>query len=270
MRSAPGPFAQLLRLRPGWYVLAALVVYASVATLQWRAAAAELRDVRREAVDAPIAPGPAAAPTAAATPGQPTAAAAPSPASAAAPESGLWFPIPGARVPVDDDHLPGASRAYRSGVAEGFTFRAESSGVPIAYGTPVVAAGSGEVVRVDAGYVEVAPAEWEALLQRVAGGADDVDLDRLRGRQVWIRLDDGRVLRYGHLASVRAGLAVGQRVGRGRVIGTVGNSGTPDGVAGRVSGARLHFEIRDGDAYFGAGLDPDDVRIAASSLFTGP
>jgi peptidoglycan LD-endopeptidase LytH len=254
MRSALAPLAPLTRLRPGWYLLAALVVYALVVTVQWRAAAAELRDVRMTEAGA-----------ASAEPVERTAS-----TRAPAAETGLWFPVPGARIPSDDDHLPGAARDYRAGVAEGFTFRPESSGVPIVHGTPVIAAGSGEVIRVDTGYVEPSPAEWEALLARVEGGADDADLDLLRGRQVWLRLDDGRVLRYGHLASIRSGLSVGQSVARGRVIGTVGNSGTPDGVAGRPGNARLHFELRDGDSYFGAGLDPDEVRLAATSLFTGP
>lgn len=254
MRRAMAP---LTRLRPGWYVLAALLLYALVVTVQWRAAAAELRDARIGEAGAE--------PAEAALPEAPGRVAAASPA-----ETGLWFPVPGARLPTDDDHLPGAPRAYRSGVAEGFTFWPESSGVPIVHGTPVIAAGSGEVVRVDAGYVEHTAAEWDALVERVAGGASEDDLDALRGRQVWIRLDDGRVLRYGHLASVRSGLTVGQRVVRGRVIGTVGNSGTPDGVAGRTTNARLHFEIRVGDEYVGAGLAPDEVRLASSALFTGP
>lgn len=255
MRPAQGPVAPPQRVKPGWYVLAALTLYAAVATLQWRAAAAELREVRIDEAGLAAADLPPAPPLSAAT---------------SATESGLWFPIPGARVPSDDDHLPGAARAYRSGVAEGFSFWAESSGVPIVYGTPVIAAGSGEVIRADLAYVELSDSEWQALLARVAGGADPSDLDALRGRQVWIRLDDGRVLRYGHLASVRSGLSVGQRVARGRVIGTVGNSGTPDAVAQRTNNARLHFEVREADAYFGVGLPPDEVRLAASSLFTGP
>ena len=254
MRRALAPLAPLTRLRPGWYLLAALVVYALVATVQWRTAAAALRDARM--IEAGAASGEGAAPAA--------------PARSSAVESGLWFPVPGARIPNDDDHLPGAERAYRAGVAEGFTFWPESSGVPIVHGTPVIAAGSGEVIRADTGYAEPSPAEWEALLTRVDGGADDTDLDLLRGRQVWLRLDDGRVLRYGHRASVRSGLTVGQRVQRGRVIGTIGNSGTPDGVAGRSGNARLHFELRVDGSYFGAGLAPDEVRLAATSLFTGP
>ena len=280
MRPAPRS-----RLRPGWYLLAALLVYAFIATLQWRAAAAELREVRMQEAGAEATlPGAGADATArlgdAALEGQhasraetvrdPVTEARPS-ASGTNAAGGLWFPIAGARLPDDDDHLPGAPRPYRAGVAEGFSFWQASNNVPIAYGTAVVAAAAGEVIRADHGYVELEAASWEALLARVADGASDEDLDRLRGRQVWLRLDDGRVLRYGHLASVRSGLAVGQHVSRGWVIGRVGNSGTPDAVAGRTSNARLHFEVRaDDDAYFGDGLSPDEVRLAATSLFTGP
>ena len=255
MRPAPHT-----RLRPGWYLLAALLVYALVATLQWRAAAAELREVRmqeagvettRSGTDA----GAEAAPAAVQRGGE---------------IAGLWFPIAGAHLPEDDDHLPGAPRPYRAGETEGFSFWQASNNVPITYGTAAVAAAAGEVIRADHGYVELDTGAWEALLARVADGASDEDLDRLRGRQVWLRLDDGRVLRYGHLASVRSGLAVGQRVSRGWVIGRVGNSGTPDAVAGRTINARLHFEVRDDDGYFGHDLSPDEVRLAAASLFTGP
>jgi murein DD-endopeptidase MepM/ murein hydrolase activator NlpD len=178
--------------------------------------------------------------------------------------------VPGARIPTEDDHLPGAPRAYRAGTSEGFVFWPESSGAFIEHGTPVIAAGPGRIVRVDDPYTELDEEAWEALLADVADGATEAELDRLRGRQVWIELDDGRVARYGHLADVRAGLAVGQRVGRGRVIGFVGNSGTLDGVLGRTSNARLHFELREGDGFVGADLDPDGVRLLASSLFTGP
>jgi peptidoglycan LD-endopeptidase LytH len=245
------------RIKPGWYVLAALLLYAVVATAQWRVAATALREARlqatavvTESVAAPVAPAREATPAAA--------------------SSGLWFPIPGARVPDDDAHLPNAERAYRSGVAQGFSFWAESSGVPIVHGTPVIAAGDGVVVRADQSYAELGRTEWDDLLVRVAQGADDRDLDLLRGRQVWIRLDDGRVVRYGHLAGVRSGVAVGARVARGRVIGTVGNSGTPDAVAGRTTNARLHFEVWDADAYVGQALPADEVRLAAAALFVGP
>ena len=269
----PGP-------KLGWYLLMALVVYAIVVSVSWRGAVADLREARL------LLAGGAEPPAAVAIEGF-AAVAAPDPAAAAstargaAPaggalaaelesDVGLWLPIPGARMPADDAHLPGAPRAYRAGASEGFVFWPDGAGVPVAHGTPVIASASGEVVRVDEPYAELDETTWESLIVSVADGADERELDALRGRQVWIRLDDGRVLRYGHLSGVRPGLTVGQRVARGRVIGYVGNSGTLDGVVGRISNVRLHFEIRDGDGFAGQGLDPDGVRLLAASLFTGP
>ncbi len=249
------------RLKPGWYLLVALLVYAVVASIGWRSDVVELRQLRLD-----VAGAEAAAPA----PAAPDAAASAAPPPPMAGDVGLWLPVPGARIPSDDDHLPGAQRGYRAGTSEGFVFWPESSGAFIGHGTPVIATGPGRIVRVDDAYTELDEEAWETLLADVADGATEAELDRLRGRQVWIELDDGRVARYGHLADVRAGLAVGQRVGRGRVIGFVGNSGTLDGVLGRTSNARLHFELREGDGYVGTGLDPDGVRLLASSLFTGP
>ena len=249
----------LSRLKPGWYVLIALLLYAVVASVGWRRDVVALRELRLDlaGVEATAAPAALDASEAAVPPPMPG-------------DVGLWLPVPGARIPSEDDHLPGAPRAYRAGISEGFVFWPESSGAFIGYGTPVIATGPGQVVRVDEPYAELDQEAWETLLADVADGATERELDRLRGRQVWIELDDGRVARYGHLAAVRAGLTVGQRVGRGRVIGFVGNSGTLDGVLGRTSNARLHFELREGDGYVGADLDPEGVRLLASSLFTGP
>ncbi|MDF1522762.1 MAG: M23 family metallopeptidase [Trueperaceae bacterium] len=258
------------RLKPGWYVLILLLLYALVTTGGWRRDVVALRELRLEVASGAV---PVAAAGVAAAPGDaellaPASVATPSTPLAA--DTGLWFPVPGARVPTDDDHLPGAERAYRSGVSEGFVFWPESAGRFIVFGTPVIAVGDGRVVRVDEPYAELDRDGWDTLLEDVADGATDAELDRLRGRQVWLELGDGRVVRYGHLSGVRAGLDEGQRVARGRVIGYVGNSGTLDGVLGRTGNPRLHFEIRDGDGFVGAGLDPDGVRLLASSLFTGP
>lgn len=249
------------RLKPGWYVLIALFLYAVVASVGWRRDVVALRALRLEVAGMEVPVGAPAGSDAVA------AATAPPPMAG---DVGLWLPVPGARIPTDDDHLPGAPRAYRAGTSEGFVFWPESSGAFLGYGIPAIASGAGRVVRVDEPYTELDQEAWDALLADVADGASEAQLDRLRGRQVWIELDDGRVARYGHLAGVRAGLAVGQRVGRGRVIGYLGNSGTLDGVLGRTSNARLQFELREGDTYVGAGLDPDGVRLLASSLFTGP
>lgn len=248
--------AALARLKPGWYLLIALLVYAVVVSVLLARASG-----RAQAAEA----------LAAAASSEAAAREASDPLPSAA-SPGLWFPIPGARLPASDDNLPGAPRAYRHGVSQGFDFYDGDAGVPVSYGTPVVAAADGQVVRADLGYTEMDPRAWEVLMTDVADtGADEEQLDKLRGRQVWIRTADGTVLRYGHLAGVRSGLRVGTPVFRGQVIGYVGNSGTDRAVAGSAEGARLRFEIwtEDGE-FFGAGMDATDVRLQAATLFTGP
>ena len=61
------------------------------------------------------------------------------------------------------------------------------------------------------------------------------------GYMVDVRCDDGRLARYGHLASPApvGASAVGDRVARGQVIGLMGNTGYS-------SGPHLHLEIREG------------------------
>lgn len=240
------------RLKPGWYLLAALLIYAVVISVVLARSNGALRETRAALDAAESAPTPPPEP------------------AVIVPEEGLWFPIPGATLPEDDAHLPGAVRAYRSGVSEGFDFYDGGAGVPIGYGTPVIAAASGTVERVDGRYTELGSDAWRALLEAVAEGASEEQLDQLRGRQVWIRADDGTLLRYAHLSDVRRNLSAGQRVVRGQVVGFVGNSGTDDGVAGTTRGARLHFEVWRDDAFFGDGLAAEELRAAAASLFTGP
>jgi murein DD-endopeptidase MepM/ murein hydrolase activator NlpD len=247
--------AALRRVKPGWIVLLVVVVYAVVVTAVARDARAEARELRLQlAVAAP----PAAAAQDAADPEPPVA------------RDGLWFPVPGAGLPTDDAYLPGAPRAYRDGVSQGFAFYGDDVGVPIVLGTPVVAATDATVVRLDAAYREPTEAEWEALLGDVADGADEDQLDRLRGRQVWLEDDQGRTYRYAHLASIEPDLRVGQRVARGQVIARAGNSGTDDGVQGGRGGVRLHFEIWEDGAFLGDGLEPAAVRAEAAARFVGP
>lgn len=277
------------RIRPGWYLLAAITLYAVVVTVVLvtrppRDAAPGEDSSATAAMTGSEAGGGAASGSAAAgsadggapasdgsvTSASVDVATGDDPASGAA--AGLWFPIPGAGLPSSDDHLPGAPRAYRNGVSQGFDFHDGDAGVPISYGTPVIAAASGNVVRADTAYVEMDQRAWDVLLADVAaGGADEDQLDRLRGRQLWIRTSGGTVLRYGHLAGVRDGIRVGSSVYRGQVIGYAGNSGTDVGVAGRTDGVRLRFEIwPSDDAFFGEDLEPTQVRLQAASLFSGP
>ena len=239
-------------IKPGWYVLAAVTVYAAVATV--------LLLTRPPQPSAPPAAG--AAPTAPEPAGRAETAYGP---------EGLWFPVPGARLPRSDANLPGAPRPYRNGVSQGFDFVDGDLDVPLPYGAAVIAAAPAQVIRADTGYVELSPESWERLLEDVADGASEEELDRLRGRQVWLQTADGTVLRYGHLSRVAGGVSVGRSVYRGQVVGYVGNSGTDAGVAGGEDRPRLRFEVwPEEGAYFGAGLTPEQVRLEAASRFVGP
>lgn len=240
------------RVKPGWILLVILMAYGVVTTVLLQRINVEVRQLR----------------VAEAT----SAAAAPVPETTAAPaQNGLWFPLPGASLPTADEHLPGAERPYRNGVSQGFDFYDDEAGIPVPYGAPVIASASGVLARVDNVYNEMDPTNFETMLADVAeSGATEEQLDRLRGRQVWLRTDDGRTLRYAHLSAIRPGLASGQTVYRGQVLARVGNSGTDAGVAGTERAARLHFEIWDDGGFFGEGLAPEAVRVEAASLFTGP
>lgn len=163
---------------------------------------------------------------------------------------GLLIPIEGVEIPTAPELLPNSPREYRAGWHEGVDFPADR-------GTPVRAATSGTVVRVDRDLADWDPAALDAALEAaiVLGYTPDETLDHIRGRQVWI--DHGRhvVTRYAHLDTV-ADLRVGESVTRGQVIGTVGSSGFEEG------GPHLHFEVRVGDDYLGDWLEGDElVRI---------
>ena len=91
-------------------------------------------------------------------------------------------------------------------------------------GTPVLAAGDGEVI--DSG---------------VRSGF---------GRHIEIRHAEGFVTTYSHLDRIGAGITAGKRVQRGDVIGTLGQSGL-------ATGPHLHFEFKLNGVY----VDPLAIRI---------
>ena len=259
-------------VKPGWIVLLAAVVYAIVMTFVARDARMEVRELR---LQAEVAAGEAR--TSGAGEGDPAAsnlapgaARAETPAGAGVDRPGLWYPVPGAVLPANDAHLPGAARPYRAGESQGFDFYGDDVGVPIELGTPVIAVTDAIVTRIDAAYREPDEQAWNDLLGAVADGATEEELDRLRGRQVWLEDDEGRTYRYAHLSSVEPDLRVGERVARGAVIARAGNSGTDDGVQGSDGGVRVHFEIWEDGSFFGDGLEPAAVRADAAARFVGP
>ena len=165
------------------------------------------------------------------------------------------LPIEGGEVPDDPELLPGAPRDYRGGIHEGIDF-------PAPVGTPVLAAASGTVTRVDVSFLDWTREQQDiALYEAVTlGYTPAATLDRIRGRQVWIDHGKGLVTRYAHLSAVEP-LVVGQKIDAGALIGEVGSSGYPQG------GPHLHFEVRVGDDFFGNGLSGDVLVRAISRLF---
>jgi len=165
------------------------------------------------------------------------------------------LPIEGVDIPNDPELLPGAARDYRAGVHEGIDF-------PAPIGTPVLAAASGTVTRVDVSFLDWTREQQDiALYEAVTlGYTPAATLDRIRGRQVWIDHGKGLVTRYAHLSAVEA-LVVGQKIDAGAVIGQVGSSGYPQG------GPHLHFEAWVGDDFFGDGLSDGALVRAISRLF---
>jgi peptidoglycan LD-endopeptidase LytH len=225
-------------IKPGWYVIIIGTLYALLVTILLIGARGQLSAAQQrvKALEAKVAPS-----------------------------SALTWPILGASIPRSDDNLPNAVRTYRKGVSQGFTFQNGDAGIPMAFGTPVVAAGDGQVVRVDLDYKELSSRDYAKLLEAVKSGASENDLNILRGRQVWIKHPNGTVTRYGHLSRIAPGLRFGS-VRRGAVIGFVGNSGTLEGVRGSAGNARLQFEIWSNDTFFGAGMKPADVRTQVVKL----
>jgi peptidoglycan LD-endopeptidase LytH len=198
-----------------------------------------------------------------AVPGSPT----PESAANGPPElHGFAFPIAGACLPEGNQLMPNSPREYRRGVHEGVDFYDADNCVPIPPGTPVLAVKGGRVVRADSDYRNPTASQMNALL---ANPTSPQSLDGFRGRQVWIDHGNGVVTRYCHLDSVAQGLKVGDVVQKGHVLGGVGESGTPESVTAPGSEYHLHFEVRVGESFLGAGLPPGEVRALYRTLF-GP
>ncbi|WP_117237701.1 M23 family metallopeptidase [Thermus sediminis] len=228
-----------MSLKPGHYLLLALLLYALAVTLGFASRGGQLAALRQEVrllgERAALAP------------------------------QGYRLPLPGACLPIRPENLPNAPRPYRRGVSAGFVFRDGDACVPVVRGMGVVAAMAGEVVKVEADYQEPSPEAWRELLDRVREGASPEEMDLLRGLEVWVRHPDGRTSVYAHLQAPYPGLRVGARVSRGDVLGYLGNTGLQGGAP------RLLFEVWEGQPdrsrFLFQGLGPEEVLRQAQGFF---
>lgn len=181
----------------------------------------------------------------------------------------LRMPIVGATLPDLDTLLPGAPRAYRNGVHQGFDMNNGHIGVPTGYSSPAIAAKDGTVIRATLGFQEMTAEEHaEAIAtSRTTGTTPPEILDKLRGRQVWIDHGHGIVTRYVHLSGIASDITEGKKIRAGDIVGFVGNSGTEAAVNGTRTGAHLHFELRIDDRYLGEGMSYDELRETANRIF---
>lgn len=205
-----------------------------------------------------------AAPTS--TPSAPRATPTAEPASRL---TGFLVPIRGACLPSSDNLMPNATRDYRFGTHEGVDFWPGYACAPIERGTPVYAAKDGVVSVATLDYQPLTQEEWEAIRARAEDAGETLpdDLFRLRGRQVEIGHSNGVRTRYAHLSRIADGVRQGARVTQGQLVGYVGNSGTPSGIDDPDASVHLHFEIRVGDSYLGAGEPPAEVRRLYEEAF---
>ncbi len=169
----------------------------------------------------------------------------------------LENPLPGTTLSWNDAHLPGAERPYRNGIHHGLDFYAEESGADISTGTPVFAAASGELVRVDKDYEFPTNEELIQLSEKCQelGRTPEEILDVFRGRQVWVENEKGFIIRYCHLDDVAETLEKGEHVKAGDKIGAMGYSGTTE-----VDRPHLHLEIWFDDNYLGEGMSNEEIR----------
>jgi len=205
-------------------------------------------------------------PTATPAPPTPTSTPAPPPLSIF---RNFVVPVPGGCLPQSDALMPNAPREYRGGTHEGVDFYSYDNCVDVPLGAPVVAAKDGLVIRADLDYTPLTQQQLDEANRRIGlGDADAFEVvDLFRGRQVWIDHGNGIVTRYAHLASIAEGVVEGARVAQGQTIAAVGDSGTPESLTTPGAEAHLHWEVRTGETYLGAGLPPEEVAAIYQQLF---
>jgi murein DD-endopeptidase MepM/ murein hydrolase activator NlpD len=164
--------------------------------------------------------------------------------------------------------MPNAPRDYRGGTHEGVDIYGRADGSNLACGQEVLNARTGWIVRADHEWKTMVLREYEGLTAALKTEENPSYLDRLRGRQVWVRTDDGAVVRYCHLSAIDEGVQVGLKVEQGMRLGAVGNTGTYDGSLGANRNCHLHFEVWPApEAFLGKGRKPREALALYSRLF---
>lgn len=93
--------------------------------------------------------------------------------------------------------------------------------------------------------LDLSAQEGTEVLSVLDGTVDRVDEDPLLGLTVVLSHEDGSQTVYASLGTVAEGLASGDRVKRGQVVGTVGTSAASE----KADGPHVHFQMmRDGKA----------------------
>ncbi|TGK37548.1 M23 family peptidase [Leptospira gomenensis] len=184
---------------------------------------------------------------------------------------GYSFPVPGGLIPSHDNQLPNAPRAYRNGVHKGIDIykKRDTNGQirGLNFQDEVVAPADGIVVRSDQSYVAMTLADYEFhTSQSQKGTVTYVEKD-FGGRQIWIDHENGVMTSFNHLSSIRKNLKLGDRIKRGEVLGTVGNSGLVEEAKGIPDNTHLHFEIWVDGEFFGNGVAPAQVRKMLQFFF---
>ncbi len=186
--------------------------------------------------------------------------------------TGFTHPVAGACLPYVDSLMPNWPRAYRNGVHEGVDIYPGYACAHVELNTPALAMYDGVVVRADLDYVDITVEQIRDFAARTArdGYTAPEILDVYRGRQVWIDHGSGVVARYAHLESIADGIEVDVQVTQGQHVGGLGESGTPESQLAPGTDVHLHYEVRIGDSFLGAGLPPDVVRGLYELLFSNP
>ncbi len=184
--------------------------------------------------------------------------------------SALTMPLKRAALPAHPGVWPGARRLYRHGVHKGTDFFHDPGrGTMISLGTPVLAAGSGKILRADGDFRDMDSNTYHKVIYEChqTHHSSERNEDLLRGCQVWIDHGGGLITKYAHLDKIKPGLKPGMKVSPGDLVGFVGVSGTGQNLPGRSKHPHLHFEVWLDNKYVGEGLTPSETIGVYEDIF---